>query len=209
MLMQFLTLPRHPIYLQTPRLILRPLSLSDAQDVFDYSSNPNVTRYNDCEPFKTLEESIEFIKFTHTLNADNSLCFLGIVEKKSNKVIGTAGLFRRADLSRWTLELGYSLGENAWGKGYATEAVQTLINYAFAILPELERIEATCLTPNLASVRVLEKIGMQREGVLRNYYKKNGYFYHSYQYSLLRQEHEARQRELFDQAKESARSLIS
>lgn len=188
--MQMLNLPRYSTYLETPRLVLRPLYLNDAQDVFEYSSNPNVTRYNDCEPFKKIEESIEFIKLTHTLNIDNSLSFLGIVDKKSNKVIGTVGLFRRTDLSKWTLELGYSLAESYWGKGYATEAVRTLIDYAFAILPGLERIEATCLTPNVASQKVLEKVGMQREGILRNYYKKDGYFYNSYQYSILRAEYQ-------------------
>lgn len=184
-----LSLPKHYIHLETARLILRPLRLSDAQDVFEYSSNPNVTRYNDCEPFATLNDSIEFIKFTHSLNQENSMSFLAIVEKKSDKVIGTTGLFRRTDLSKWTLELGYSLGEAYWGKGYATEAVAHLVDYAFWILTSLERIEATCLTPNLASQRVLEKVGLQREGLLRNYYKKNGYFYDSYQYSLLRKEH--------------------
>lgn len=185
-----LNLPKHYVYLETPRLVLRPLYLNDAQDVFEYSSNPNVTRYNDCEPFKAIQESTEFIKLTQNLNADNSLSFLAIVDKNLNKVIGTVGLFRRTDLSKWSLELGYSLGESSWGKGYATEAVRSLMDYAFAILPGLERIEATCLTPNLASQRVLEKVGMQREGILRNYYKKDGYLYNSYQYSILRAEYQ-------------------
>jgi ribosomal-protein-alanine N-acetyltransferase len=90
----------------------------------------------------------------------------GIVEKGSSKLIGTCGLHvtpvhRRA-------ELGYTLSKDYWGQGLMTEAVNVAITFGFHVM-QLLRIQAYCAVENISSARVLEKAGMQFEGILHKY----------------------------------------
>ena len=113
---------------------------------------------------------------------------MAVALKSTRQVIGSVGIFQRSDLSRYTLELGYCLGEQWWGHGYILEASLAITDYGFLTLPYLERIEANCIVENIASRRIMEKMGMQREGILRNFMEKDGRIYNSYMYSVLRNE---------------------
>jgi ribosomal-protein-alanine N-acetyltransferase len=90
----------------------------------------------------------------------------GIVEKKSNKLIGTCSLHSTPIHRR--AELGYVLAREYWGQEFMTEAAQAAIAFGFHVM-HLLRIQAYCAVENIGSARVLEKSGMQLEGILHNY----------------------------------------
>ncbi len=183
-----LELPIKPIYLETKRLILRPFTDEDCYDLYEWASSVNVTRYVNWDKHRNLEDTKEFIKIVKELSEKNSLIFMAVELKSTKKVIGSVGIFQRSDLSRYTLELGYCLSDTAWGNGFILEASLAITDFGFLTMPYLERIEANCVVENIASRRIMEKMGMQREGVLRNFFEKDGRIYNSYMYSVLRRE---------------------
>jgi RimJ/RimL family protein N-acetyltransferase len=93
------------------------------------------------------------------------------------------------DCNAW---IGYVINPRCWGRGYATEAAREMLRFGFGEL-ELHRIEATCDVLNAASARVLEKIGMQREGLLREHMWLRDRWRSSYLYSILADEWEGPQ----------------
>ena len=99
--------------------------------------------------------------------------------------IGSTGVFWERDEYRYSGEIGYWLGEPFWGKGYATEALG-LLNTWLLENTELQRFYARVVDANIASTRVLEKCGYQREGVLRRAVWKRGAFYDEHVFSLIR-----------------------
>jgi ribosomal-protein-alanine N-acetyltransferase len=183
-----LFLPTKPVYLETKRLIIRPFQDYDASDLHHWASRIDVTRFVNWDRHVTMDDSIQFIKLVKELSEQNSLIFMAIQHKETKRVIGSIGVFQRSDLSAYTLELGYTLGDNWWGQGFTLEACLGLVDYSFLSMRDLERVEANCIQQNIASRRIMEKLGMQREGILRNYLEKNGYLYNAYIYSILRKE---------------------
>ncbi|WP_186646249.1 GNAT family N-acetyltransferase [Fluviispira vulneris] len=183
-----MTLNKAP-HFSTKRLQLRYITEQDAEDIFYYAKNSNVARYSNYEPHKRIQDSYNFIRKCQALNIKDSLNPLAIViqEKGKEKMIGTVGLFKGSLCGHNTLELGYALGEDWWGKGYVVEASQILINHAFK-QTYTRRIQAVCVRENIGSFRVMEKLGMQREGILRKHVFKNDYYYDVYMYSLLKDE---------------------
>lgn len=177
------------IYIKSKRLCLRHLKIEDSHSVYDYAKNINVSRFTTWETHKSLQNSIDYI---HRAIAMYKICPISIlaiatIENGIEKLIGTAGLYQRSRLSPLTYELGYVLNELWWGKGYAFEASNALINYGFKNF-NIQRIEATCALQNLQSSKLMEKLGMQREGILRQYFTKNNTTYDGYIYSILRSE---------------------
>lgn len=97
----------------------------------------------------------------------------GIFKIDNDELIGTIGLFRIVRDPLQSAIIGYSLSKNHNGKGYATEAVKLVLDYAFTIL-KLHRIEAGVMPHNLGSIRVLEKAGFEKEGISKSNVKING-----------------------------------
>jgi len=171
--------------LKTKRLLLRPFRLSDADDVFEYSSDAEWGRYlvNMPEPF-TRKDAGEFVvRFSNPEQWDEIPVF-AIVQQ--NKVIGQVYL-NSPDMVNQRAEIGYMLSRNQWGKGIAPEAARAVINYGFETL-SLNKIFGTCDIRNKRSWRVMEKLGMKREGLLRNHLKWRGEFLDEYYYGILRSE---------------------
>src|SRR5204862_7847414 len=98
----------------------------------------------------------------------------GLVTNKENEFVGTAGL-RDIDSEHGQAEMGFWIAVDCWGRGYATEAAQALLEFGFGIL-QLNRIYAHHMLRNPASGRVLEKVGMKKEGILRERVRKWGVF---------------------------------
>jgi len=150
------------ITLETERLIMRRFYMNDVNDVYDYSSNPNVGPNAGWKPHKNKGETmaiiIEFIKGNEVW---------AIVDKEKNKVIGSIGLHkdRKRELKNAKM-IGYVLSEDYWGKGYATEAAKRVIKYGFEELG-LEVISVYHYPYNIRSKRVIEKCGFKYEGILR------------------------------------------
>lgn len=152
------------------RLKLRKLSVSDAADMFEYSSRPNVSEYENWKPHKSVAETRDFLKWARRQYFKKKFFSWAIV-LNSGKMIGTVS-FVKIDCDNRSAEIGYTVSEEYWGNGYAKEAVYQLLRFGFSNLG-LNRIYAKVIKGNTRSVRVLEKLGFIYEGTARkaNFYQ--------------------------------------
>jgi len=160
-------LPEQFLTLQTPRLILRKITIEDAEYIFAYASDPQVTRYTLWDHHQSIKDTYEYLNnIAFKMYRSGKGMKWGIVEKESGKLIGTCSLHTEAIYRR--AELGYVIAREYWGQGLMTEAAQAAIAFGFHVM-HLLRIQAYCAVDNIGSARVLEKSGMQFEGILHNY----------------------------------------
>lgn len=147
--------------LETDRLMLRPITLDDAEDLFEYASDPENTKHT-FPTHKSIEETEWVIS---NLFMSSPLGNFAIELKENGKMIGTCDL--RVNESEKSAELAYAINKKYWGNGYAPEAAKRLLELAFQDL-KIERLWAKFSSENPASGRVMEKIGMEKEGILRH-----------------------------------------
>jgi [ribosomal protein S5]-alanine N-acetyltransferase len=153
-----------PVETYTPRLYLRAFRRADHAAVHAYASDPLVCRYMDWGP-NTIEDTAAFLDAVlFTARSDYPLA---IVDRTDGELIGAVELRVTSAPSRRG-ELGYVLARARWGQGYATEAAAAVLAFGFERLG-LHKVSATCDPANVASARVLEKIGLIREGYLREH----------------------------------------
>ena len=170
--------------LSTERLILRPLTLWDAEDMFEYAHQELTTKYLLWHPHTNISQTIEHIahiKKNYTFG--NSYDF-AIELKESGKMIGTCG-FVYIDEANKNAEVGYVLHPSYWNQGFATEALNTVIKYGFDKLA-LSRIEARFIAENTASAAVMKKCGMTFEGISKKSLKVKGKLRDIGVYSILK-----------------------
>lgn len=173
--------------METERLILRALRMEDAEFVFKEWGDPVVTYYmRDEEPLKTLEQAEEMLRPLQTPEKMPDFKWWGIELKAEGSLIGTCG-YCRWDKRHHHAEIGYDLWPDYWAQGLMPEALSALIRYGFQEM-ELHRIEATTHVENRRSQRVLEKLAFRREGLLREYYYRDGMYNDQILFSLLRGE---------------------
>jgi len=154
-----------PKFIETDRLILRPLTLDDSENVFRYASDPDVTRYMDWSTHLSMETSREWIQLTLDQWNDQQEYTWGITFKQNwNNIVGAIGCSEMA----FKVSFGYVLDKKHWGKGIATEASKTLVD-GLSRIEGVRRIWATCDCENTASANVLSKSGCVREGILHNW----------------------------------------
>jgi ribosomal-protein-alanine N-acetyltransferase len=177
----------NPIELKTKRLLLRPFLLSDAADVFEYASDTEWGKYqvNIPQPF-TQNEADKFVTFFSNPKQWSEVPMFAMAQH--NKVIGQVYL-NTPDLVNERAEIGYMVSRDYWGQGLATEATHAVMDWGFQTM-SINKIFATCDIRNTGSWRVMEKLGMQREGLLRNHFKWQGEFKDEYYYGILRREWE-------------------
>lgn len=154
-----------PKTLKTERLRLRKANLADAEAIFrNYATDPEVTKFVSWRAHRNLEETREYMRMC-SLAWDVGKAFHWVIETQEGKqVIGM--IIARVSEEKW--ELGFVLTRAFWGRGYMTEAVKALIAWALK-QKEIFRIWAVCDIDNKASARVMEKAGMQREGILKRW----------------------------------------
>ena len=177
--------------LSTPRLLLRPFQEDDLADAHAYASDPEVTRFMIWGP-NTREESRAFLdrKLAEQSvwpRADVSMAVELVAERR---LIGAFNL-EIVDPVHRTAEFGYCLASVHWGRGYATEATGALIRHGFEVLG-LHRIIGTCDTRNARSWRVMERLGLRREGQFKRDRKARRGWRDSYLYAVLASEWRAR-----------------
>ncbi len=160
--------------IQTERLLIRPLAMADASDIFQISSDSQVSRYVLWETHRNIGDSRAFLRQLLRQYRLGEAASWGIQLMESGHIIGTIG-FVAISREHSCGEVGYSLGRAHWGQGYATEALKAVIAYGMEQM-HLNRIEAQYDVDNPASGRVMEKAGMQREGVLRQRLCNKGRF---------------------------------
>ena len=169
---------------------IRKWELSDAKDLAAALSNKKVQdNLRDGLPYPyTVQDGKEFISAMLSADENETFAFAIMVD---DMVIGSIGIFRQGNIHRQTAELGYYIAEEYWGKGIMTEAVKQICAYVFA-KSDIIRIYAEPFAYNIASCRVLEKVGFQYEGTLRSNAVKNGKVIDMEMYSLLKEECEWR-----------------
>lgn len=165
---------------------IRKWELSDAKDLAVALSNKKVQdNLRDGLPYPyTEQDGKEFISAMLSADENETFAFAITVD---NMVLGSIGIFRQGNIHRQTAELGYYIAEEYWGKGIMTEAVKQICEYVFAN-SDIIRIYAEPFAYNIASCRVLEKVGFQYEGTLRSNAVKNGRVIDMEMYSLLKAE---------------------
>ena len=148
----------------TVRLTLRPPRAADAAAIFaGYAQDPEVTRYLTWTPHTTVDETQCFLQHCVT-NWRTGTEYTWLLCLPDETVIGCIAL----RVEGFKANVGYVFGRPFWGRGYATEALGALAAWTLQ-QPALFRLWAVCDVENRASARVLEKVGMQQEGVLRRW----------------------------------------
>lgn len=179
---------RHPT-LKTERLKLRPFRTQDAEQVMQLAGARQVadTTLHIPHPYR-LEDAYDWINSQDIAFERGDAVNFAIERLQDGELLGAIGI--HVNREHEYAELGYWIGVLHWNQGYCTEAARRALLYAFREL-KLNRIQARHFRRNPASGRVMQKVGMQREGTLRKVIKKWGQFEDLELYSILRSEWEA------------------
>ena len=161
----FKKLKRFPV-LETDRLILRKLKVSDYEDMYEYSKRDEVTKYLLWRSHPDLYYTKDYLSYVQSRYRAMEFFDWALILKDSGKMIGTCG-YANLDFENNLAEIGYVINPDFQRRGYATEAVQRVIDYGFTEL-NLHRIEARYIVGNEVSRRVMEKCGMRFEGIHRS-----------------------------------------
>ncbi|MEM6320265.1 MAG: GNAT family protein [Bacteroidota bacterium] len=171
--------------LQSQTLTLRLIQLSDLEALYALQSNPLVAQYNTIG----VPDDMSFTKnlIVNALSDVDSFgvtnFWWGVFLKKEDKFIGEAGL--NLALTQYkSAEIFYAIDPHFWRQGYATEVVETILHFGFADL-DLHRISTGVATENIASIKLLEKVGMKREGRHRKIMPIRGEWWDNYHYAIL------------------------
>jgi len=179
------------VKLTTKRLILRPLRISDANDVVQNINNLEIVRWLGSVPYPyKKKDAIWFINDSKKKMKEKHKTHYqwGIELKSEKKIIGGISL-DRINLFSKKSHTGYWLGENYWRKGYGLEALRAVLKFAFNNL-KLRKIETGVFVGNPSSGKLLEKVGAKKEGILRKTIKvkADGQIYDEILYGLLKEE---------------------
>ncbi|MCM3710217.1 GNAT family N-acetyltransferase [Sporosarcina luteola] len=173
--------------LRSERVILREMEENDWIDVHKYASQEKVCQYQPWGP-NSEQESKDFVKqvLRDARKEPRSRFVFAVIVKESREMVG-AGEINIRDFSNRVGEIAYIMNPQYWGKGLATEVAKLLIAHGFSDL-HLHRIFATCDPRNIGSLKVLEKVGMLKEGKLREDLLIKDGWRDSLLYSILEQE---------------------
>jgi ribosomal-protein-alanine N-acetyltransferase len=156
-----------PPAIETERLVLRGREPEDAEAIFRYASDPEVTPYMAWEPSRSLADVWDFLDGLTAHNYEQEELDYAIALRSAPQLaIGGVSVCWHPRKHR-VMELGYVLDKAHWGRGMMPEAARALIQYAFRTTP-VERIYAPIFAGNAKSRRAAEKIGLAFEGVLRS-----------------------------------------
>ncbi len=163
--------------LETDRLLLRPLALSDAEDMFAMDKNPEVHKYLWQTPVQNIEEVIKVIDYVNRQYEANNIGRFATIIKDTNEFIGWTGIKFVDDHTENGntnfFDYGYRLNEKFWNKGYATEASVAWLDYGFNQM-HIDKMNAYTHGENGASNHVLQKVGMK---FMEDYPDKDGVYW--------------------------------
>jgi RimJ/RimL family protein N-acetyltransferase len=151
-----------PLVVDTPRLRLRPLEMTDADALFVLASDPDVAKYMSWDPHRDRSDTVGFLeRMVATRNEGTSVGWAIIVEGKVVGVISIDGI--RWDFRAWRVdraEMGYWLGKPYWGQGITSEAATAALRFAFETVG-LHKVTIGCVEGNAASQAIIEKLGFR------------------------------------------------
>ena len=172
--------------IRTERLTLRPFRLEDAKDVKRLAGSKAIADTTARVPHPYKDGMAEkWIKTHRGMFRRKKAVIYAITRSGTGKLVGAIGL--ELHMANERGELGYWVGRSYWNRGYATEAAEAMLMYGFTELG-LKRIYAHHFKRNPSSGRVMQKIGMKREGLLRQHFKKSDGFEDLIFYGILREE---------------------
>lgn len=171
--------------METNRLVIRDFVKEDWNEVQAYASNPVVVEHMIWGP-NSEKDTFDFIDQVLEMKAEvpRTGYELAVSLKESGKIIGGCSIHVEGN----NAETGYCFHPSYWGKGYASEAARAMLKLGFQQL-NVHRIYATCRPANTASERVMKRIGMTKEGHLREHMFHKGKYHDSYLYSILKDEY--------------------
>lgn len=173
--------------IETERLILRPLEMSDDEAVYAYGRDPEVTRHVIFETHKSIDDARTFLASVQESRTKGIGTNWALIDRSTNFLFGSIGL-HHYDEEHKRIEVGYALAATHWNQGYGTEALSAVIDLIFR-KTDINRIEANCYLPNVGSARVMEKAGMRYEGTLRERVVIKGVKQDLKMYAILRSDH--------------------
>ena len=170
---------------ETDRLVLREVRRdADLAALFELFADPEVARYTDTGPFASLEDAVEVLEWIdHIFTSRQGMRWALTLREDVDTLIGTAG-YNQWHRGNHSAELGYDLAQRHWGQGLMAEALTRIIDFGFDQMA-LNRIEADVTVGNEASLRVLDKLGFHREGLLRQRGFWRSAYHDVWLYSLL------------------------
>lgn len=171
--------------LRTERLLLREFTGDDWPAVLAYQRDPRYLRFYEWTE-RSEADVRAFVQQFIDQQAESPRIEIQLAIILGGEVVGIVGL-RRASAGARVADTGFELAPQCWGRGYATEAARALLGYGFAELG-LHRVTAHCVAENTASARVLERLGMRREGRLREHEFFEGRWWDTLLYGILERE---------------------
>jgi [ribosomal protein S5]-alanine N-acetyltransferase len=182
-------IPSLSLPIKTRRLTIREYTDDDWSDVYAYVREEAFWKFQAGEA-PTEEKVKALIQWAvrEQKIAPRVNYFLAVTETNSGDLIGEAVL-KCLPPGHGQGDVGFGIARSQWQKGYATEVARALVDAGFERL-KLNRISAQCAPENKASIRVMQKLGMAREGLLREHYQAGGKYWSSVIYALLAREHE-------------------
>lgn len=159
--------------INTNRLFIRIVDLSDSYDYFDFCSNANVCKFLTFNPYKSLSQAKNAINNMIRAYLQGTDVNFSIIYKKNRRVIGSISLTFNIDNS---VTIGYILNEAYWSKGIMKEAIDAICKVAFNYYG-VELIKAKFISENIASEKVLIANGFNKVELIKNGFVKNGVFY--------------------------------
>ncbi len=151
------------LVLETDRLLLREMKMSDAEKLYEMDFNPNVHKYLWNKPVTSIEEVYKYIEMVRDQYVKNEIGRFVVIEKESNELMGWAGLKYNTEMVNNKVnfyDIGYRLNEKFWGKGYASEASFAWLDYGFNVM-KINVIQAAAHADNIGSNKILKKIGLK------------------------------------------------
>lgn len=149
------TRPKEPV-IETERLVLRPLTVADAQAVFEWGSDPRVNKFMSYPAITAVEQEVQWLR---TAETDRKEWNWGFVLKENGKLIGSGSIGPNAQMPEYW-GMGYNIRYDCWGNGYTTEAMKAILNFAREEL-SVKKICSKHAVDNPASGRVMEKCGLK------------------------------------------------
>lgn len=170
--------------LETERLLLNAITPADQPMIYQIFSDERVTYFNDIQTFITPEDAKWFLQFLDRRFQERiGISWALRLRTEPHQLIGVAG-FNTWNRQNYCGEIGYDLAQPYWGWGIMKEALSVIIDFGFQQMA-LNRVEAEVMVENRQSIRVLEKLGFTKEGVLRQRGCWKGAFHDLSVYSLL------------------------
>lgn len=171
--------------IETERLLLSPVTLEDAEGMYEYSSDEETTYFVSYDQYQSIDDAYFSIA---NFFMDQPLGKFGIELKEEGKFIGTIDLFNISS-QKMSAEMGYILNSKYHQKGYMTEAGRALLALGFEKM-ELEKIYAQCDSRNVASAGVMKSLGMKQEAHRRHHsLSKDGKWIDMLEYAILKGEY--------------------